>query len=67
MIDLDVNFRLGLLKPDDVPTMLSAILQLHLSPKPFNKHVPPLCPPHWRGRMGLTKDEQLHLFATYCS
>ncbi|KAF8235219.1 hypothetical protein L208DRAFT_1392745 [Tricholoma matsutake] len=54
---------LGFLKPDDVPAVLSTIL--HDNAKPFNKDRPPLCPPHWRGRMGLSKDEQLHLFSTY--
>lgn len=63
MTHLDHNYRLGLLKPDDVPAVLSAILRD--SAKPFNRHSPPLYPAHWRGRMGLSKDEQLRLFTTY--
>jgi hypothetical protein len=65
MSHLGHNSRLGLLKPDDIPAVLSTIL--HNSPGPVEdlKYSPPLCPPHWRGRMGLSKDEQLRLFTTY--
>ncbi|RDB25995.1 Altered inheritance of mitochondria protein 32 [Hypsizygus marmoreus] len=50
---------LGRLKPHDVLSVLSSILE-H-APRPFSGQMPPLVPQHWRGRMGLSKDEQIQL------
>lgn len=54
--------RLGRLSAEDVPQVLKAILErTPQSPK----NDAPLCPRHWRGRMGLGKDEQLELLASH--
>lgn len=50
----------GLLKPPDVPALLSEILATNC--RPLERTTPPLFPHHWRGRMGLSKDEQVALF-----
>jgi hypothetical protein len=44
----------------DVAEILDAILALPA--RPLNSDDIPLCPRHWRGRMGLSKDEQIQLF-----
>ncbi|KAF9465998.1 Sucrase/ferredoxin-like-domain-containing protein [Collybia nuda] len=51
---------LGLLTPEDIPTVLDKILA-H-TPAPFDASQPPLYPERWRGRMGLSKDEQSELY-----
>ncbi|TFK36259.1 Sucrase/ferredoxin-like-domain-containing protein [Crucibulum laeve] len=56
---------LGKLKPEDVPQVLSAILEKQ--PKPFIENDTPLLLPHWRGRMGLSKDDQLQLYAAHAN
>ncbi|KAJ7621321.1 Sucrase/ferredoxin-like-domain-containing protein [Roridomyces roridus] len=50
---------LGRLTPEDVPSVLEAILSSDVQPLASND--PPLLPNFWRGRMGLAKDEQLAL------
>ncbi|OBZ77827.1 Actin patches distal protein 1 [Grifola frondosa] len=51
---------LGTVQAVDVPQILDEIIHRHFSPRIYPE--PPLCPPFWRGRMGLTKEEQLALF-----
>ncbi|KAG5644528.1 hypothetical protein DXG03_008270 [Asterophora parasitica] len=51
---------LGLLKPEDVPSVLTSILEYSI--RPFGAQDKPIVPRHWRGRMGLSKDEQVELF-----
>ncbi|KAG0702660.1 Sucrase/ferredoxin-like-domain-containing protein [Suillus ampliporus] len=51
---------LGEVEPEDVPGILDAILTLPARPR--NADEIPICLPHWRGRMGLSKDEQVQLF-----
>ncbi len=46
--------RLGLVTPDLVPSLLDAIMD-------HSRTTPPLRG-HWRGRMGLDKDQQLELY-----
>ncbi|KAG1758768.1 Sucrase/ferredoxin-like-domain-containing protein [Suillus occidentalis] len=50
---------LGEVEPEDVPEILDAILALPARPR--NADEIPICPRHWRGRMGLSKDEQVQL------
>ncbi|CDO74769.1 hypothetical protein BN946_scf185001.g17 [Trametes cinnabarina] len=60
---------LGTVQEFDVPIILDEILDWHAryqarvsqSGRP-SEEMPPLCPPFWRGRMGLDKEEQLALF-----
>ncbi|EIN05593.1 hypothetical protein PUNSTDRAFT_74336 [Punctularia strigosozonata HHB-11173 SS5] len=47
---------------EDVPGILNRILD---SPPHASPDDPPLCPQHWRGRMGLAKEAQLALYARY--
>jgi len=54
---------LGMLKPGDVPTALSEIFDLFI--RPFGPEDKPTFPLHWRGRMGLSKQEQVELFESY--
>lgn len=53
------TFRLGNLRPDDAPRVLDVIMG-----EPLSKDLArtPLVHTHWRGRMGLTKDEQLQQY-----
>ncbi|KAH9828771.1 Sucrase/ferredoxin-like-domain-containing protein [Rhodofomes roseus] len=60
---------LGSVQPEDVPQILSEILARHdelsatqTSGSP-TAPASPLCPPFWRGRMGLYKDAQIELAA----
>ena len=62
--------RLGTVQEVDVPRLLDEVLAWHgvhrLSGSDSDSQSarslpPPLCPPYWRGRMGLDKDEQLAL------
>ncbi|GLB40948.1 putative sucrase/ferredoxin-like [Lyophyllum shimeji] len=53
---------LGRLEPGDVPAVLSEILDSPI--RSFGPEDRPLSPLHWRGRMGLSKLEQLELFAS---
>ncbi|TBU42100.1 Sucrase/ferredoxin-like-domain-containing protein [Dichomitus squalens] len=56
---------LGTVQECDVPRLLDELLAWHAA----HRHVasphdrPPLCPPFWRGRMGLDKEEQIALHA----
>ncbi|KAF7377509.1 Altered inheritance of mitochondria protein 32 [Mycena sanguinolenta] len=54
---------LGLLTPKDVPSVLDTILSSER--RPFTSFDPPLRREFWRGRMGLSKDEQLNLYASH--
>jgi hypothetical protein len=55
--------RLGNLTPDSIPGVLDAILRR--PPIPTNATEPPLSLSHWRGRMGLNKDEQVQLYDSF--
>jgi len=58
--------RLGYVKPEDVPNILDNILDRHtLDWDPFTSQ--PLLPNHWRGRMGLGKEQQLSLAVAHAS
>ncbi|KAJ7677980.1 Sucrase/ferredoxin-like-domain-containing protein [Mycena polygramma] len=54
---------LGMLTPEDVPSVLDTILASER--RPFTSADPPMCRQFWRGRMGLPKDEQLTLHSTH--
>ncbi|KZT70602.1 hypothetical protein DAEQUDRAFT_667426 [Daedalea quercina L-15889] len=60
---------LGTVQPEDVPQVLSEALVRHselssqVSSGSSRTPALPLCPPFWRGRMGLDKDDQLELAA----
>ncbi|KAF8201319.1 Sucrase/ferredoxin-like-domain-containing protein [Mycena galopus ATCC 62051] len=54
---------LGMVTPENVPSVLDAILSLDR--RPFTSFDPPTCPQFWRGRMGLPKEEQLNVHASY--
>ncbi|KAH7890466.1 Sucrase/ferredoxin-like-domain-containing protein [Phlebopus sp. FC_14] len=56
---------LGEVKPDNVREILDAILGRPT--RPMTDAETPICPSHWRGRMGLTKEEQVDLFTRLCS
>ncbi|KAJ2918963.1 hypothetical protein MD484_g1431, partial [Candolleomyces efflorescens] len=56
---------LGLVTPSDVPSILSAILSRPI--KPYREDDPLLLPEHWRGRMGIGKDEQIEMFGKFCT
>ena len=54
--------RLGLVKPEDAPAIVArACEDLKQNAKPLGRFDPPAFPAHWRGRMGLTPDEQKEL------
>ncbi|KAI0916226.1 hypothetical protein AcV5_003222 [Taiwanofungus camphoratus] len=57
---------LGTLQEVDVPRVLDEMLQRHAVSEPDYRTLPPLCPPFWRGRMGLDKEEQIALHSA-CS
>lgn len=52
--------RLGNLNHSNVPQVLDAILAHHDGRIDYT-HAPPLMPHFWRGRMGVSKDQQLAL------
>ncbi|RDX54459.1 hypothetical protein OH76DRAFT_963791 [Lentinus brumalis] len=54
---------LGTVQEVDVPRILDELLLFHDAHRSADKltDLPPLCPPFWRGRMGLDKDQQLAL------
>ncbi|KAI5994847.1 Sucrase/ferredoxin-like-domain-containing protein [Pisolithus albus] len=54
---------LGLVQPEDVPNILETIISKPIRPFSFDDE--PMCPPHWRGRMGLSKDAQVEVFTRY--
>ncbi|KAI0777578.1 Sucrase/ferredoxin-like-domain-containing protein [Trametes elegans] len=64
---------LGTVQDFDVPQVLDDVLAWHATSQerltragsdPHSQDLPPpLCPPFWRGRMGLDKDEQLALYS----
>ncbi|KAN0082538.1 Sucrase/ferredoxin-like domain containing protein [Tylopilus felleus] len=54
---------LGHVKPGDVPEIINAILARPT--RPMHPEEIPICPSHWRGRMGLSKDEQIALFTRF--
>ncbi|KAJ8516878.1 hypothetical protein ONZ45_g5883 [Pleurotus djamor] len=51
---------LGLVQPEDAPSVIDAIFQQ--SDQPFDSNLDPLLPHHWRGRMNLDKEEQIGLY-----
>ncbi|KAL1732886.1 Sucrase/ferredoxin-like-domain-containing protein [Schizophyllum commune] len=53
----------GLLRPEHVPEFLQAALSVPSRPRTAKD--PPLFPGHWRGRMGLSRDEQLTLYQSH--
>ena len=58
--------RLGYVKPEDVSTILDRALEEHTLDLEWDSSTsPPLIPSHWRGRMGLEKEEQLALATAY--
>lgn len=54
---------LGLVRPEDVPDILETVISKPA--RPFNFDDEPICPSHWRGRMGLSKEAQVELFTRY--
>ncbi|KAI0300538.1 Sucrase/ferredoxin-like-domain-containing protein [Multifurca ochricompacta] len=54
---------LGELRPDDVPAVLDVIMKMKQKQQylPVDLAHAPLLPTHWRGRMGLSQDEQIQL------
>ncbi|KAF8548729.1 hypothetical protein OG21DRAFT_1515998 [Imleria badia] len=52
--------KLGNIKPENVSEIIDAILARPI--RPMHPGETPICPSHWRGRMGLSKDEQIELF-----
>ncbi|KAA1472702.1 hypothetical protein DENSPDRAFT_778607 [Dentipellis sp. KUC8613] len=52
---------LGHIQPEDAPGVLDAILDAPYIPHD-NVRRPPLYGSHWRGRMGLSKEQQIQLF-----
>ncbi|KAH0828703.1 Sucrase/ferredoxin-like-domain-containing protein [Lanmaoa asiatica] len=50
---------LGKVEPGNVPEMIDAILARPI--RPMHAEEMPICLSHWRGRMGLSKDEQIEL------
>ncbi|TCD63315.1 hypothetical protein EIP91_005696 [Steccherinum ochraceum] len=57
---------LGNLRDHHVPQVLDAILAQHEEYADY-VHAPPLVPHNWRGRMGLSKDQQLSLLAGHAA
>jgi len=57
--------RLGQVKADDVLRVIDAILAQPT--RPLADLDQPTLPSHWRGRMGIGKDEQVALFRHYLS
>ena len=55
------SLRLGTVHESDVPNVLDGVLRRHSELKEYHASLSPLCPKFWRGRMGLSKDEQLAL------
>ena len=62
--------RLGTVQEVDVPQVVDEVLAWHgvhrrstsdSDSQSARSLLPPLCPPYWRGRMGLDKEEQLAL------
>lgn len=56
---------LGNVRPEHVPSIVDAVLQLPV--RPSSEHEPPLLPALWRGRMGLSSDQQSSLYEKYSS
>ncbi|KXN89183.1 Altered inheritance of mitochondria protein 32 [Leucoagaricus sp. SymC.cos] len=54
---------LGQLRAIDVPQVIDSILTRPT--RPFRDRDPPILPDHWRGRMGLGKDEQISIFEEF--
>ncbi|KAH7926571.1 hypothetical protein BV22DRAFT_1008760 [Leucogyrophana mollusca] len=54
---------LGLVEPHDVSQILDAVLAA--PSRPMAASEAPLCPSHWRGRMNLSKEEQLELYSSF--
>ncbi|KZT19414.1 hypothetical protein NEOLEDRAFT_969832 [Neolentinus lepideus HHB14362 ss-1] len=55
---------LGNVRPEHVPSIVDAVLARPLQPSARNDE-PPLLPELWRGRMGLTIDQQIALYTKY--
>ncbi|KAF8884423.1 Sucrase/ferredoxin-like-domain-containing protein [Gymnopilus junonius] len=57
---------LGIVKPEDAPAIVSEACEaLQRGIKPLDHSAPPLFPSHWRGRMGLSREEQKSLWSKY--
>ncbi|KAF8443999.1 Sucrase/ferredoxin-like-domain-containing protein [Boletus edulis BED1] len=56
---------LGNVKPENIPEIIDAILARPV--RPMHPEEMPICPSHWRGRMGLSKEEQVELFNRFSS
>ncbi|KAH9476090.1 Altered inheritance of mitochondria protein 32 [Psilocybe cubensis] len=57
---------LGIVKPDDAPSLINQALEsLRKGVKPLDSTAPPTFLSHWRGRMGLSKEEQKNLWAKH--
>ncbi|KAF5354258.1 hypothetical protein D9756_007068 [Leucocoprinus leucothites] len=56
---------LGQVKAGDVPQVIDSILAQPT--RPFTDQDQPIIPIHWRGRMGIGKDEQISFFENYLS
>ncbi|KAF9235470.1 Sucrase/ferredoxin-like-domain-containing protein [Melanogaster broomeanus] len=56
---------LGEVEPENVPEILDGILERPV--RPMHAEEMPICPSHWRGRMGLGKEEQIELFNRLCA
>ena len=54
-------YRLGRVQPKNVSEILNTILERPV--RPMHAEEMPIYPSHWRGRMGLSKDEQIKLFS----
>ncbi|KAI6038511.1 hypothetical protein EDC04DRAFT_2693708 [Pisolithus marmoratus] len=48
-----------------VPEILDTILSKPV--RPFKLGDEPMCPSHWRGRMGFSREAQIELFTRYCN
>jgi len=57
--------RFGQVKADDVLGIIDSVLALPT--RPFTNRDQPILPKHWRGRMGISKDEQVALNRHYLS
>ncbi|PPQ74020.1 hypothetical protein CVT26_006959 [Gymnopilus dilepis] len=54
---------LGIIKPEDAPSIVAAACEaLRSGVKPLGPSTPPIFPSHWRGRMGLSREDQTNLW-----
>ena len=54
------------MQESDVPQIVDELLAWHTPHQNTSSSIdrPPFCPPFWRGRMGLAKQEQIALHST---